>query len=77
MALPPSPSNVLGSTNEPPIGGLNPNPPKDTDGRREGSGKGVGEGATGEMAWALGVDGRSADGLQSPHRPPKAAAQAP
>ena len=24
------------------------------------------------MAWALGVDGRSADGLQSPHRPPKA-----
>ena len=32
----------------------------------------LGEGATGEMAWALGVDGRSADGLQSPHRPPKA-----
>ena len=24
------------------------------------------------MAWALGVDGRSADGLQSPHRAPKA-----
>ena len=28
---------------------LNPNPPKDTDGRREDSGR-VGEGATGEMA---------------------------
>ena len=51
---------------------LSPNPPKDTDGRREGSGRGVGEGATGEMAWALGVDGRSADGLQSPHRARKA-----
>ena len=24
------------------------------------------------MAWALGVDGRAADGLQSPHRAPKA-----
>ena len=32
----------------------------------------MGEGATGEMAWGLGVDGRPADGLQSPHRPPKA-----
>ena len=31
-----------------------------------------GEGATGEMAWGLGVDGRPADGLQSPHRAPKA-----
>ena len=34
--------------------------------------KGVGEGATGEMAWGLGVDGRPAEGLQSPHRAPKA-----
>ena len=51
---------------------VSPNPPKDTDGRREDSGRGVGEGATGEMAWALGVDGRPADGLQSPHRAPKA-----
>ena len=24
------------------------------------------------MAWALGVDGRAAEGLQSPHRAPKA-----
>ena len=32
----------------------------------------MGEGATGEMAWALGVDGRPAEGLQSPHRAPKA-----
>ena len=30
---------------------LNPNPPKDTDGRREDRGRG-GEGATGGMAWA-------------------------
>ena len=30
---------------------LSPNPPMDTDGRRENSGKGV-RGATGEMAWA-------------------------
>ena len=41
---------------------LNPNPPKDTDGRREDSGR-VGEGATGEMAglhWGrLEVGGRS------------------
>ena len=50
---------------------LSPNPPKDTDGRREDSGSGVGEGATGEMAWGLGADGRPADGLQSPHRAPK------
>ena len=52
---------------------VNPNPPKGTDGRREGSGRGWGEGATGEMAWALGVDGRSADGpsvaAQGPLRP--------
>ena len=32
----------------------------------------VGEGARGEMAWGLGVDGRLADGLQSPHRARKA-----
>ena len=42
--------------------GLSPNPPKDTDGRREDSGR-VGEGATGEMAglhWGrLEVGGRS------------------
>ena len=48
-----------------------PHPPKDTDGRREGSGRGVGDGATGEMAWGLGVDGRPAAGPQSPHRAPK------
>ena len=30
---------------------LNPNPPKDTDGRREDRGRGD-EGATGGMAWA-------------------------
>ena len=49
---------------------VNPNPPKDTDGRREDSGR-VGEGATGEMG-SIGVDWRSADGLQSPHRAPMA-----
>ena len=48
---------------------LSPNPPKDTDGRREDSGR-VGEGATGEMAGLIGVDWRSANGLQSPHRAP-------
>ena len=31
-----------------------------------------GEGVTGAMAWGLGVDGRPADGLQAPHRAPKA-----
>ena len=41
------------------------------DGVRAAEG-GVGEGATGEMAWGLGVDGRPADGLQSPHRARKA-----
>ena len=41
---------------------LNPNPPKDTDGRREESGRG-GEGATGEIAWVPFGVGRSADGL--------------
>ena len=41
---------------------LSPNPPKDTDGRREESGR-VGEGATGEIAWVPFGVGRSADGL--------------
>ncbi len=41
---------------------VNPNPPKDTDGRREESGRG-GEGATGEIAWVPFGVGRSADGL--------------
>ena len=41
---------------------LIPNPPKDTDGRREESGRG-GEGATGEIAWVPFGVGRSADGL--------------
>ena len=41
---------------------LTPNPPKDTDGRREESGRG-GEGATGEIAWVPFGVGRSADGL--------------
>ena len=48
-----------------------PNPPKDTDGRREDSGR-VGEGATGEMAGLIGVDWRSANGLQSPPCAPMA-----
>ena len=52
-------------------GVLTPNPPKDTDGRREDSGR-VGEGATGEMAGLIGVDWRSANGLQSPQRAPMA-----
>ena len=41
---------------------VTPNPPKDTDGRREESGRG-GEGATGEIAWVPFGVGRSADGL--------------
>ena len=41
---------------------VSPNPPKDTDGRREESGRG-GEGATGEIAWVPFGVGRSADGL--------------
>ena len=44
------------------ISDLSPNPPKDTDGRREESGRG-GEGATGEIAWVPFGVGRSADGL--------------
>ena len=41
-----------------------PNPPKDTDGRREDSGRGVRE-LQGRWPGSIGVDGRSADGLQS------------
>ena len=44
--------------------GLNPNPPKDRDGRREDSGRG--EGVTGAMIRArIWVDGRLAGGLQA------------
>ena len=46
----------------PEVFSLSPNPPKDTDGRREESGRG-GEGATGEIAWVPFGVGRSADGL--------------
>ena len=48
-----------------------PNPPKDTDGRREDSGRGWVRELQGRWP-GVGVDGRSADGLQSPHRAPKA-----
>ena len=51
--------------------GLSPNPPKDTDGRREDSGRGWVRELQGRWP-GVGVDGRSADGLQSPHRAPKA-----
>ena len=54
--------NTLHSTIEWEPMPLNPNPPKDTDGRREESGRG-GEGATGEIAWVPFGVGRSADGL--------------
>ena len=50
---------------------FNPNPPKDTDGRREDSGRGWVRELQGRWP-GVGVDGRSADGLQSPHRAPKA-----
>ena len=50
---------------------LSPNPPKDTDGRREDSGRGWVRELQGRWP-GVGVDGRSADGLQSPHRAPKA-----
>ena len=50
---------------------LNPNPPKDTDGRREDSGRGWVRELQGRWP-GVGVDGRPADGLQSPHRAPKA-----
>ena len=48
---------------------LNPNPPKDTDGRREDSGRGWVRELQGRWP-GVGVDGRPADGLQSPHRAP-------
>ena len=51
--------------------GLSPNPPKDTDGRREDSGRGWVKELQGRWP-GVGVDGRPADGLQSPHRAPKA-----
>ena len=54
---------------------LNPNPPQDTDGRREDSGRGVRQ-LRGDGLGSIGVDGRSAEGLQSPHRPPGPAALA-
>ena len=50
---------------------LSPNPPKDTDGRREDSGRGWVRELQGRWP-RVGVDGRPADGLQSPHRAPKA-----
>ena len=52
------------------LGFLNPNPPKDTDGRREDSGRGWVRELQGRWP-GVGVDGRPADGLQSPHRAPK------
>ena len=51
--------------------GLIPNPPKDTDGRREDSGRGWVRELQGRWP-GVGVDGRPAAGLQSPHRAPKA-----
>ena len=50
---------------------LSPNPPKDTDGRREDSGRGWVRELQGRRP-GVGVDGRPAAGLQSPHRAPKA-----
>ena len=50
---------------------VNPNPPKDTDGRREDSGRGWVRELQGRWP-GVGVDGRPADGLQSPHRAPRA-----
>ena len=51
---------------------ISPNPPKDTDGRREGSGRGWVRELQGRWPGVFGVDGRPADGLQAPHRAPKA-----
>ena len=54
---------------------LSPNPPKDTDGRREDRGRGVRElqgGWPGLHYWGR---GRSADALQPPHRAPMAACE--
>ena len=50
---------------------LSPNPPKDTDGGREDSGRGWVRELQGRWP-GVGLDGRPADGLQSPHRDPKA-----
>ena len=50
----------------------NPNPPKDTEGRREDRGRG---GYRGDGLGSIGVDGRSADALQPPHRAPMAACE--
>ena len=50
---------------------ISPNPPKDTDGRREDSGRGWVRELQGRWP-GVGVDGRPAAGLQSPHRAPKA-----
>ena len=50
---------------------FSPNPPKDTDGRREDRRRGMRE-LQGRWPGLDGVDGRSAEGLQSPHRPPMA-----
>ena len=47
---------------------FSPNPPEDTDGRREDSGRGWVRELQGRWPGVLGVDGRPADGLQSPHR---------
>ena len=51
---------------------LSPNPPKDTDGRREDSGRGWVRELQGRWPGVLGLMGGPADGLQSPHRAPKA-----
>ena len=61
MKNPPHPGRGIRENCLEPLG-LSPNPPKDTDGRREESGRG-GEGATGEIAWVPFGVGRSADGL--------------
>ena len=52
--------------------GLSPNPPKDTDGRREDSGRGWVRELQGRWPGVLGLMGGPADGLQSPHMAPKA-----
>ena len=62
----PMPCGVILSLSEGTI--VNPNPPKDTDGRREDSGRGWVRELQGRWPGVLGVDGRPADGLQSPHR---------
>ena len=64
-------ANGTGRTRDRLVVPLNPNPPKDTDGRREGSGRGWVRELQGRWP-GVGVDGRPAAGLQSPHRAPKA-----